>query len=119
MAERPGKSTGLSLRMKMICTFLLIGFITGIASGTGIYFSKKVGDFGVHVSRDLAPLVDAAMEIKLTSTPSYRDTEALRLFLEDYPETAAALLIHTGREIKRLHEKIVAVPWYLFSGEMK
>ncbi|MFQ5542191.1 MAG: ATP-binding protein [Candidatus Binatia bacterium] len=59
------------------------------------------------------------VEIKLTSTPSYRDTESLRLFLEEYPETAAALVIHTGREIKRLHEKIVAVPWYLLSGDLK
>lgn len=60
-----------------------------------------------------------AVEIKLTSAPSYRDTEALQLFLEDYLETVAALLIHTGREVKRLHEKIVAIPWYLLSGKSK
>lgn len=60
-----------------------------------------------------------AVEIKLTSAPSYRDTEALQLFLEDYPETAAALLVHTGREVRRLHEKIVAIPWNLLSGKSK
>jgi len=25
-------------------------------------------------------------------------------------------IVHTGSEIKRLHEKIVAVPWVLFGG---
>ncbi|HWP59020.1 MAG TPA: ATP-binding protein [Candidatus Acidoferrales bacterium] len=60
-----------------------------------------------------------AVEIKLSPTPSYRDTEALRLFLEDHPETTAALIIHTGREVRRLHEKIVAIPWHFLSGKWK
>lgn len=58
-----------------------------------------------------------AVEIKLTSAPGYKDTESLRLFLDEYPETAMALLVHTGREIKRLHEKIIAIPWHLLSGK--
>lgn len=57
-----------------------------------------------------------AAEIKLTSTPGYQDAESLRLFLDEYPETAVALLVHAGRAVKRLHEKIVAVPWHLLSG---
>ncbi|MGE5303536.1 MAG: ATP-binding protein [Alphaproteobacteria bacterium] len=57
-----------------------------------------------------------AVEIKLTTAPRYRDSENLRLFLEEYPETTAALLVHNGKEVKRLHEKIFAVPWQLLSG---
>ena len=60
-----------------------------------------------------------AAEIKLTSRPAYRDTESLRLFLDEYPETTAALLIHTGSEIKRLQEKIVAIPWYLLARKTR
>lgn len=58
-----------------------------------------------------------AAEIKLSATASYADTEGLRLFLDEYPETAVALLIYSGQEIKRLHEKIVAIPWHLLAGK--
>jgi hypothetical protein len=37
--------------------------------------------------------------------------------LEEYPETEAALLVHSGAEVKRLHEKVIAVPWVLLSGQ--
>lgn len=57
-----------------------------------------------------------AVEVKLSNQPKYADAESLRLFLDEYPETAAGLLVHTGTEIKRLHEKIVAVPWVLLGG---
>jgi len=58
-----------------------------------------------------------AVEIKLTTAPRYQDAENLRVFLEEYPETEAALLVHSGAEVKRLHEKILAVPWVLLSRQ--
>jgi len=57
-----------------------------------------------------------AVEVKLTSKPKYADVETLRLFLAEYPETVAGLLVHTGNEIKMMHEKIVAVPWVMLGG---
>lgn len=59
-----------------------------------------------------------AVEIKLTSNPRYGDAERLRLFLEEYPEALAGLLVYAGGEIKYLGEKIVALPWHLLSGEI-
>lgn len=56
-----------------------------------------------------------AIEVKLTASPRFSDIENLRLFLSEYPETAAAILIHTGSQIKRFHEKIIAIPWYLIT----
>lgn len=58
-----------------------------------------------------------AIEIKLTTAPRYQDAENLHVFLEEYPETEAALLVHSGAEVKRLHEKVIAVPWVLLSGQ--
>ena len=52
-----------------------------------------------------------AVEVKLTTAPRYADAENLRLFLEEYPETVAALLVHAGHEVKQIGEKIIAVPW--------
>jgi predicted AAA+ superfamily ATPase len=52
-----------------------------------------------------------AVEAKYTGAARYADTRNLRTFLDEYPETAAGLLVYDGREIVRLHEKIVAVPW--------
>lgn len=66
----------------------------------------KEVDFVIEQGRTLI-----AVEVKLTTTPQYGDAENLRLFLQEYPETAAALLVHAGNEVKYLGEKILAVPW--------
>jgi len=54
-----------------------------------------------------------AVEVKLTDTPRFSDVANLRLFLDEYPETSAAILVYTGDEIKIMHEKIVAIPWFM------
>jgi len=71
-------------------------------------------DFVIEQGRRLL-----ALEVKLSPTPRYTDCEGLRLFLQEYPEASAGLLVHTGREIRRLDEKIVAVPWnFLAAGSV-
>ena len=57
-----------------------------------------------------------AVEVKLSRTPRYSDTGSMRLFLEEYPETSAGVLIHSGNEVRRLHDKIVAIPWFILAG---
>lgn len=57
-----------------------------------------------------------AVEVKLSSEPRFSDTEGLRLFLEEYPETSACILIHMGSEIKMMHDKIIAIPWLTLAG---
>jgi predicted AAA+ superfamily ATPase len=58
----------------------------------------------------------AAVEVKLTREPTYRDAENLRIFLEEYEEAKAGILIHSGPEVKYLGDKIVAVPWTYVAG---
>lgn len=58
-----------------------------------------------------------AVEVKLGTSPRYADAAGLRLFLDEYPETVAGILIHSGDKVQYLHEKIVAVPWHLLAGE--
>jgi hypothetical protein len=57
-----------------------------------------------------------AVEVKLTDNFGYRDTAGLLLFLEKHPKTTGGLLVYGGREIKRMDEKIVAIPWSLVTG---
>ncbi|MDD5476510.1 MAG: DUF4143 domain-containing protein, partial [Syntrophales bacterium] len=71
----------------------------------------KEVDFVVEQGRKLI-----AMEVKLTTKPLYSDTENLRLFLKEYPETKAAVLIYSGNEIRHLDEKIIALPWTCLTG---
>lgn len=59
-----------------------------------------------------------AVEVKLSSQPKFSDIETLKLFMEDYPETSAGILIYAGNEVKILHEKIVAIPWFLLGGHL-
>ena len=54
-----------------------------------------------------------AVEVKLSGKAHFSDIETLRLFKEEYPETAAGILIYAGDEVKILDEKIVAIPWFL------
>jgi predicted AAA+ superfamily ATPase len=57
-----------------------------------------------------------AIEVKLTDNLGYRDTAGLRLFFEDNPNASAGLILYSGAQIKRLDEKIVAVPWSFVTG---
>ncbi len=51
------------------------------------------------------------VEVKMATKISHRDTAGLRLFLDATPDAAAGLLIYAGTAIRRLDEKIIAVPW--------
>ena len=57
-----------------------------------------------------------AVEVKLTDNLGYRDTAGLRLFLEKHPKASGGLLVYGGTEIKRMDEKIAAIPWSLVTG---
>jgi predicted AAA+ superfamily ATPase len=54
-----------------------------------------------------------AVEVKLSGRPKFSDIKNLRLFLDEYPEASAGILIYTGNKIKIMHENIVAIPWFL------
>jgi predicted AAA+ superfamily ATPase len=53
-----------------------------------------------------------ALEVKLTTNPTFDDIKNLLTFIEDYPQTVRGILIHAGSVIKWLHSKVLAVPWW-------
>ncbi len=57
-----------------------------------------------------------ACEIKLSESVSFFDADALRAFLVEHPKNAVGLVIYRGDAIKRLDEKIVALPLGLLLG---
>ena len=57
-----------------------------------------------------------AIEVKLTDNPGYRDAAGSRLFLKNHSKASGALIVYCGRQIKRLDEKILAVPWTFLTG---
>jgi hypothetical protein len=56
------------------------------------------------------------IEVKMTDTPGYRHVQGLARFLADHPQAAGGILLHCGRVIRRLDEKIIAVPWTMLTG---
>jgi hypothetical protein len=40
----------------------------------------------------------------------------LTKFLGEHPQAVGGILLHSGQQIRRLDEKIVAVPWSLLTG---
>mgnify|MGYP000386119565 CR=1 FL=1 len=53
-----------------------------------------------------------AFEAKLTESPSLRDVKNLLKFVEKFPETLRGLIIHAGKDVRWLHSKILALPWW-------
>jgi len=53
-----------------------------------------------------------ALEVKMTDNPSVRDIRNLLLFMDEHPEAVMGVLVHSGSEIKWLHSKVIAVPWW-------
>jgi len=68
-------------------------------------------DFVVEHGRRLA-----ALEVKQATQVSYGDVASLRAFLEEYPEAAGGVLLYGGQAIRRLGERIVALPWTMVTG---
>jgi uncharacterized protein len=57
-----------------------------------------------------------AIEAKLTDNLTYRDTAGVRFFLENHPKASGGLIVYSGKQIKRIDEKILAIPWSLITG---
>ena len=60
-----------SLRTKLLGSFLALAVVTGLTGIAGVYFANAVGNEGVAVGEDLAPLGDASMEIMYNSTQAH------------------------------------------------
>jgi len=75
-----------------------------------IFYRKTVtgkeGDFILSWGRKLI-----AIEVKLTDKPKYSDISNLRLFMEEYPETASVILVHMGSKARITDKRIAATPW--------
>ena len=63
--------SNLTIRQKLLYAFSLIAIITIITSALAIYYTQKIAQLGKEVGVELAPLGDAAMEIKLTATTAH------------------------------------------------
>ncbi len=61
----------LKIRTKLISAFALLVIITCITGVSGIHYTTEVGSYGRYIGRELAPLGDAAMEIKLSATQAH------------------------------------------------
>jgi len=57
-----------------------------------------------------------AIEVKMADTVTYREAAGLQTFLDQYPQATAGLLLYAGNAVRRLGEKIVALPWTMVTG---
>ena len=80
-----------------------------------IYFWRtstgKEVDFVIEWGRKLI-----AVEVKFSDQARYADISGIQLFIDEYPETAAGLLIYNGRAIKQMSDKIIALPWTMLTS---
>ena len=62
---------GLSVKAKTFSAFIVMAVLTGLAGLIGGWTANNLGEDGVLVAERLAPLGDAAMEIKLSATAAH------------------------------------------------
>lgn len=63
--------TSFSLRTKLLGSFIVVAALVAVVGFIGTRYTASVADKGVYVGDHLAPLGDAAMEIKLTATTAH------------------------------------------------
>jgi predicted AAA+ superfamily ATPase len=68
-------------------------------------------DFVLEQGRNLV-----AVEVKLTTRPSYNDARNLLAFLEEHPRATRGVLVHAGSALRYLHSRVIAVPWCWLSS---
>jgi len=56
------------------------------------------------------------IEVKLSSQVGYGDAAPLRRFLEECPQASGGMILYAGKAVRRLSDKIVALPWPLLTG---
>ncbi|WP_139833791.1 methyl-accepting chemotaxis protein [Thalassospira alkalitolerans] len=61
----------LKISTRLLMAFVTMALVTTVTGATGFYFTSSVGKESEVVAIDLAPLGDAAMEIKLSATKAH------------------------------------------------
>nr|CRH08163.1 Putative methyl-accepting chemotaxis sensory transducer [Candidatus Magnetococcus massalia] len=67
----------LSIGRKLLYSYALLAIITAVTGLAGIRYIDNVGHHGEDVGAKLAPLGDAAMEVKLTATAAHLTLEEI------------------------------------------
>ncbi len=52
----------------------------------------------------------------MTTRVNYDDATALQAFLDEHPRASAGLLLYAGDAVRRLGERIAALPWTTVTG---
>jgi predicted AAA+ superfamily ATPase len=96
--------------------FLHLRVLTGLLTPPArLYFwrtrSGREVDFVVEHGRRLL-----AIEVKRAAQVGYGDVSSLHTFLDEYPEASGGLLLYGGRDVRRLGERVVALPWTMITG---
>ena len=76
-----------------------------------LYWRTAVGEEVDFVLERRGSLL--AVEVKASARPTHREARRLKTFLAEYGEAAhGALLLHTGKQMEWLADRILAVPWW-------
>lgn len=78
------------------------------------YFRDRSGnevDFVVERGRKRIPV-----EVKFADALSFRDIKGMRKFMEVFPDTEIGIVVYTGRAVYYMTERILALPWDVFTG---
>jgi len=67
----------IKIGKRLISSFVFVAIMSALMGGTALYYSDKISKEGYNVGAKLAPLGDAAMEVKLTGTLAHLTFEEI------------------------------------------
>jgi len=67
----------LNIGTRLVVSYLVMALLVCATGVTGIHYVSSVGEEGAHVAEDLAPLTDAAMEVKLLTAEAHLKFEEI------------------------------------------
>ena len=100
--------TDVSIKTKLVVTFIIMALITALTGGMGIFFTGLIGSRGDRISHDLYPTGDAAMEVQLNAKEAYLSFE----------RALSAGRIDSDTEISQYLEKSLAFCDAILDGGM-
>ena len=112
-ALRSSRETGAALETLILHHLRVLANL--MTPPARLYFWREHGGLEVDFTLEHGRRV-LKIEVKLGAQVGHGDAAPLRRFLDECPQASGGVILYAGKTIRRLSDKILALPWPLLTG---